>query len=106
MITIESTPEFVSSVYARMDRTLEVVRRNLGRPLGLAGKIRLSHLDEPATSGMERGKTYVHLLPHPVVLPALPGQTAQLQAIQTRPPPTAVTAPIHAAPHLPAAACA
>src|SRR3974377_87536 len=64
MITIESTPEFVGSAYARMDRTLQVVRKNLGRPLGLAEKVLLAHLDDPSTTGMERGKTYVQLSPH------------------------------------------
>ena len=47
MITIESTPEFASGVYARMERTLTVVRKNLGKPLGLADKVLLSHLDDP-----------------------------------------------------------
>src|SRR5712692_1230763 len=95
MITIESTPEFVSSVYARMDRTLEVVRRNLGRPLGLAEKIVLSHLDEPATTGMERGKTYVQLRPDRVILQDVLGQTAMLQFMQTRRTRTAVPTTIH-----------
>jgi len=95
MITIESTPEFVSSVYARMDRTLEVVRRNLGRPLGLAEKIVLSHLDDPAATGMERGKTYVQLRPDRVILQDVLGQTAMLQFMQTRRTRTAVPTTIH-----------
>ena len=48
MITIDSTPEFASSVYERMDRTLAAVRKNLNRPLGLADKVLLSHLDDPS----------------------------------------------------------
>ena len=52
MTTIESTPEFAAAVYQRMERTLEVVRQRLGRPLGLADKVLLSHLDDPyAISG-------------------------------------------------------
>ena len=47
MITIESTPEFVASVYERMDRTLSAVRQRLGRPMGLAEKVLLAHLDDP-----------------------------------------------------------
>ena len=49
MTTIESTPAFAAAVYARMERTLAVVRHQLGRPLGLADKILLAHLDDPST---------------------------------------------------------
>jgi aconitate hydratase len=95
MITIESTPEFVASVYARMERTLQVVRQNLGRPLGLAEKVLLAHLDDPSATGMERGKTYVQLRPHRVILQDVLGQTAMLQFMQTRRTRTAVPTTIH-----------
>lgn len=95
MITIESTPEFVASVYARMHRTLQVVRKNLGRSLGLAEKVLLSHLDDPATTGMERGKTYVQLRPDRVILQDVLGQTGMLQFMQTRRTRTAVPTTIH-----------
>jgi len=35
MITIESTPEFVSSVYERMERTLSAVRQRFGTANGI-----------------------------------------------------------------------
>jgi hypothetical protein len=54
MMTIDSTPEFASSVYERMDRTLAAVRQQLNRPLGLANKVLLSHLDDPSTCGASR----------------------------------------------------
>ncbi|HWU37395.1 MAG TPA: aconitase family protein, partial [Candidatus Acidoferrum sp.] len=95
MITIESTPEFVGSAYARMDRTLQVVRKNLGRPLGLAEKVLLAHLDDPSTTGMERGKTYVQLRPDRVILQDVLGQTGMLQFMQTRRTRTAVPTTIH-----------
>ncbi|HWT83767.1 MAG TPA: aconitate hydratase, partial [Candidatus Methylomirabilis sp.] len=95
MVTIESTPEFVSSAYARMDRTLQVVRKNLGRPLGLAEKVLLAHLDDPSTTGMERGKTYVQLRPDRVILQDVLGQTGMLQFMQTRRTRTAVPTTIH-----------
>jgi aconitate hydratase len=84
MITIDSTPEFASSVYERMDRTLAVVRKNLNRPLGLADKVLLSHLDDPSTTGLERGKSYILLRPDRVILQDVLGQTAMLQFMQTR----------------------
>ncbi len=95
MMTIESTPELVSSVYQRMDRTLKAVRQNLGRPLGLADKVLLSHLDDPSATGMERGKTYIQLRPDRVILQDVLGQTAMLQFMQTRRTRTAVPTTVH-----------
>jgi len=95
MLTIDSTPEFVTGVYERMDRTLQVVRRNLGRPLGLADKVLLSHLDDPSSTGMERGKSYIFLRPDRVILQDVLGQTAMLQFMQTRRPTTAVPTTVH-----------
>ncbi len=95
MMTIESTPEFVSSVYRRMDRALKVVRQNLRRPLGLADKVLLSHLDDPSTAGMQRGQTYIQLRPDRVILQDVLGQTAMLQFMQTRRTRTAVPTSIH-----------
>jgi aconitate hydratase len=95
MITIESTPEFASSVYERMDRTLAAVRKNLGRPLGLADKVLLSHLDDPSTTDLERGKSYILLRPDRVLLQDVLGQTAMLQFMQTRRTRTAVPTTQH-----------
>jgi aconitate hydratase len=47
MVEIESTPQLVSRLYARMARNLAIVRRRLGRPLTLADKVLLGHLDDP-----------------------------------------------------------
>jgi aconitate hydratase len=95
MIVIESTPEFVSGVYQRMDRTLQALRKHLGRPLGLADKVLLSHLDDPSSAGMERGKNYIQLRPDRVILQDVLGQTAMLQFMQTRRTRTAVPTTIH-----------
>jgi aconitate hydratase len=95
IMRVESTPEFASTVYKRMDRTLEVVRKKLGRPLGLAEKVLLSHLHDPSTTGMERGKTYIQLRPDRVLLQDVLGQTAMLQFMQTRRSRTAVPTTIH-----------
>ncbi len=94
-ITIESTPEFALRVYQRMDRILKLVREHTPRPLGLAEKVLLSHLDDPSTRGIERGKTYVQLRPDRVLMQDVLGQTAMLQFMQTRRSRTAVPATIH-----------
>jgi aconitate hydratase len=95
MITIESTPEFVSSVYERMERTLSAVRQRLGRPMGLAEKVLLAHLDDPSNTDLERGKSYVQLRPDRVILQDVLGQTAMLQFMQTRRTQTAVPTSVH-----------
>src|SRR5438067_829155 len=95
MITIESTPGFASRVYERMERTLEVVRKNLGKPLGLADKVLLSHLDDPSSTRMKRGTSYILLRPDRVILQDVLGQTAMLQFMQTRRTRTAVPTTIH-----------
>jgi aconitate hydratase A / 2-methylisocitrate dehydratase len=95
MITIDSTPEFASSVYERMDRTLAVVRKHLNRPFGLADKVLLSHLDDPSATDLERGKSYILLRPDRVILQDVLGQTAMLQFMQTRRTRTAVPTTQH-----------
>ena len=79
MVTIESTPEFVSNVYSKMEGNLEVVRRTLGRPLGLADKVLLSHLDDPNTTDLTPGESYINLRPDRVLLQDVLGQTGMLQ---------------------------
>src|SRR5499426_2644148 len=95
MIVIDSTPEFVSNVYQRMDRTLQALRKHLGRPLGLADKVLLSHLDDPSSTGMVRGKSYIQLRPDRVILQDVLGQTAMLQFMQTLRDKTAVPTTVH-----------
>ena len=84
MLTIEPTPEFVSGVYEIMERNLKVVREKLDRPLTLADKVLLSHLDDPASQEMIPGQSYLLLCPDRVVLQDVLGQTAMLQFMQTR----------------------
>src|SRR2546425_105426 len=60
---IDSTPEYVRSVYDAMQQRLAIVRRRLGRPLTLAEKILLGHLNDPSGQPIEAGKTYVMLRP-------------------------------------------
>ena len=62
MTDLHSTPEFVSRVYETMKRNLRVVRKKLDRPLTLADKILLSHLDDPENQEMIPGKSVVETL--------------------------------------------
>lgn len=95
MLDLNSTPEFVSGVYATMNRNLPVVRRRIGRPLTLADKVLLSHLDNPEEQEMIPGKSYLHVRPDRVVLQDVLGQSAMLQFMQTRRQKVAVPTTIH-----------
>jgi len=78
-----------------MARNLAVVRRRLGRPLTLADKILLGHLDDPEHQELEPGKSYLLVRPDRVVFQDVLGQTGLLQFMQTRREKVAVPATIH-----------
>jgi aconitate hydratase len=95
MATIESTPEMAAKVYATMAKNLKVVRRRLGKPLTLADKVLLGHLDDPEHQDMEPGKSYLFLRPDRVVFQDVLGQTGLLQFMQTRRDKVAVPTTVH-----------
>ena len=95
MVTIAPTKELVSGVYKMLDRNLQIVRQSLNRPLVLADKILLSHLDDPTDTNLVRGETYIQLRPDRVILQDVLGQTAMLQFMQTLRPTTAVPTSVH-----------
>ena len=95
MMTIESTPGMAAKVYETMERSLAIVRDRLRRPLTLADKVLLGHLDDPANQEMNPGHSYLLLRPDRVVLQDVLGQTAMLQFMQTRRAAVAVPTTIH-----------
>jgi aconitate hydratase len=95
MVSIESTPELAAKVYEAMERNLAIVRRRLGRPLTLADKVLLGHLDDPENQEIEAGMSYLFLRPDRVILQDVLGQTAMLQFMQTRREKVAVPTTIH-----------
>jgi aconitate hydratase len=84
-----------AKVYEMMERNLVVVRHRLGRPLTLADKVLLGHLDDPENQDMEPGKSYLFLRPDRVILQDVLGQTAMLQFMQTKRDKVAVPTTIH-----------
>ena len=84
MVTIESTPEMAAKVYETIERNLEVVRRRLNRPLTLADKVLLGHLDDPENQEMIPGESYLNVRPDRVILQDVLGQTGMLQFMQTQ----------------------
>jgi aconitate hydratase len=95
MVAIESTPEMAAAVYQRMERNLQVVRGRLRKPLTLADKVLLGHLDDPENQELEPGKSYLQLRPDRVVFQDVLGQTGLLQFMQTRRDKVAVPTTVH-----------
>ena len=95
MNLIDSTPEFVAEAYRKMDQTLETVRSRLNRPLTLAEKIMLGHLDDPAGADLTPGESYIMLRPDRVAHQDVTGQMAILQFMQSGRQRTAVPTTVH-----------
>jgi aconitate hydratase len=95
MATIESTPEMAQRVYETMSQNLQIVRRRLGKPLTLADKVLLGHLDDPEHQEMVPGKSYLFVRPDRVILQDVLGQTGMLQFMQTKRDKVAVPTTIH-----------
>ena len=95
MVASDSTPEFVTKVYETMQRNLEIVRRRVGKPMTLADKLLLSHLDDPENQELVPGRSYLQVRPDRVILQDVLGQTAVLQFMQTRRASTAIPTTVH-----------
>ena len=95
MHLIDSTPEYVRSVYDRMEKNLEVVRRQFKRPLTLAEKIVLGHLNDAGGADLVAGKSYVMLRPDRVAMQDATAQMALLQFIQAGRKRVAVPTTVH-----------
>ncbi|HUB11355.1 MAG TPA: aconitate hydratase [Acetobacteraceae bacterium] len=95
MIAVEPTPEAVAALYAAMADRVATVRRRLGRPLKLADKILLGHLDDPWVGQLQPGHSYLSLRPDRVVFQDVLGQTGMLQFMQTGRQHVAVPTTIH-----------
>ena len=95
MTSIESTPEMAAGIYRAMESRLEIVRRRLRRPLTLAEKVLLGHLDDPERQELTPGKSYLLLRPDRVVFQDLLGQTGILQFMQSGRERVAIPTSIH-----------
>ncbi len=94
MSNIDSTPEFVATVYERMRRNLKIVRGRLGRPLTLTEKIIFGHLEDPDRQDLDRG-AYVQLRPDRVAHQDATAQMALLQFMLAGRESSAVPTTVH-----------
>ena len=95
MNVVESTPQFVSEAYKKMERNLEIIRSRFNRPLTLAEKVLLGHLDDPAGSELLAGDSYIMLRPDRVAHQDVTGQMAILQFMQSGRDRTSVPTTVH-----------
>jgi aconitate hydratase len=94
MPSIETTPEFVQSVYDTSRERLTVIRQRLGRPLTLAEKVLFGHLAD-AEEELDRGKAYLQLRPDRVAMQDATAQMALLQFMLSGKDTTAVPSTVH-----------
>jgi aconitate hydratase len=95
MVHVESTPEFVKAVYQKMEERLAVARKRLNRPLSLAEKVLLGHLDDPANEDLTPGKAYIGLRPDRVAMQDATAQMALLQFMSAGLKQAAVPSTVH-----------
>ncbi len=81
--------------YSTLHDRLQSVRRRLARPLTLAEKVLLGHLDDPDAAELEPGASHLALRPDRVVFQDVLGQTGMLQFMQTGRDRVAVPTTIH-----------
>ena len=75
-----STPiELINGVYSTLDVRLAFGRQRLERPLTLAEKILVNHLDDPETAELVRAVSYTDLRPDRVAMQDATAQMAWLQ---------------------------
>jgi len=92
---IDTTPELVSSAYAKMRERLKVVRSRLNRPLTLAEKVLFGHLDDPKGQDLTRGKSFLLLRPDRVAMQDATAQMALLQFMLAGRDEAAVPSTVH-----------
>ncbi len=94
-MNVDSTPQFVEEAYKKMERNLEVVRSRYNRPLTLAEKLLLGHLDDATGAELDPGESYIMLNPDRVAHQDVTGQMAILQFMQSGRSEVAVPTTVH-----------
>ena len=94
-VNIDSTPELVSGVYAKLKENIVKFRNVTGRPLTLTEKILSGHLNAIDDTNFAGGKDYVFLKPDRVALQDVTGQMVMLQFMQAGLKQTALPTTVH-----------
>ena len=94
-MNVDSTPQFVEETYKKMERKLDIVRSRFNRPLTLAEKLLLGHLDDAQGAELDPGESYIMLNPDRVAHQDVTGQMAILQFMQSGRTEVAVPTTVH-----------
>ena len=94
-MNVDSTPQFVEEAYKKIEKNLEVIRSRYNRPLTLAEKLLLGHLDDPSGAELDPGESYINLNPDRVAHQDVTGQMAILQFMQSGRSEVAVPTTVH-----------
>ncbi len=87
--------DLIKKVYAEMPGKIGIARGIVGKPLTLSEKILYTHLYNPATHILERGKDYVEFAPDRVAMQDATAQMALLQFMTCGRPTVAVPSTVH-----------
>ncbi len=87
--------DLIQKVYAEMPGKVQAARQLLNRPLTLTEKILYAHLNQPATTVLERGSAYVDFRPDRVAMQDATAQMALLQFMTCGRDKVAVPSTVH-----------
>jgi aconitate hydratase len=87
--------DVIKAVYDNLSGKVEAGRASLGRPMTLAEKILVSHLDNPADVGWQRGVDFLMLRPDRVAMQDATAQMALLQFMMAGKDRVAVPSTVH-----------
>ncbi len=95
MLSVDSTPAFIESVYRKIESNLSLVRKRLGRPLTFAEKIIYGHLEQSGSESLIAGTSYIKTWPDRVALQDATAQMAILQFMLADKDSAAVPVTVH-----------
>ena len=98
MLTLMLTPydlQSIKTLYGQLALAHEAGRKKLGRPLTLAEKILISHVNDLGSQNLERGESYLTLKPDRVAMQDATAQMAILQFMQAGRDTVAVPTTVH-----------
>lgn len=93
--TVETTPAMVNKTYEMLKKNLPILRKRLGKPLSLAEKVLLGHLDDPEKQELKAGTSILRLRPDRVTMQDATAQMALLQFMQSGRESVAVPSSVH-----------
>ena len=94
--TVETTPKMVEKVYENIRKNVAIVKKRFGgRPMTLAEKILLGHLDDAEGQELKPGSSQLRLRPDRVTMQDATAQMALLQFMQSGREFVAVPSSVH-----------